>query len=80
MPKIQEIPWAGVRVETGPIRFGTDWAGVFLRGDQALPYSVVLRRLLNGGAIHSHDRSLLEGLATELGSCDERGLTKGGRE
>lgn len=30
------------RVETGAIRFGEDWPGVFLRGDYALPMAQYL--------------------------------------
>ena len=35
------------RAETGPVRFGQDWAGVFLRGDDALGYAYMLLNLLN---------------------------------
>lgn len=30
------MPEGMTRVETGPIRFGEDWAGYFLRGDNAM--------------------------------------------
>jgi hypothetical protein len=64
------------RVETGPVRFGGDWAGVFIRGDEALGNAVALR-----GIIYRHrsvlsvvDRSNLERILSLLESCDEREL------
>lgn len=35
------------RVETGVVQFGTDWPGVFIRGDDAVNYAFSLRFLLN---------------------------------
>ena len=34
------------RTETGPVQFGDDWPGVFLRGDDALAYALLLRNLI----------------------------------
>lgn len=34
------------RPETGPMRFGDDWTGVFIRGDNAAYYAQNLRMLL----------------------------------
>ncbi len=34
------------RVETGVTRFGEDWPGVFIRGDNAFYYSELLERIL----------------------------------
>lgn len=34
------------RVESGPIQFGNDWPGVFLRGDNALFYAMALKKML----------------------------------
>lgn len=39
----QEIP----RVETGPIQFGDDWPGVFIRGDNCAYYNLLLAEILN---------------------------------
>ena len=36
------------RPETGPMRFGDDWAGVFLRGDYAGPMAMALGRFIDG--------------------------------
>jgi hypothetical protein len=30
------------RVETGPVRIGDDWAGIFIRGDDAAGYVLAL--------------------------------------
>lgn len=35
------------RPETGAMEFGTDWPGVFIRGDNALYFSWELKRLLD---------------------------------
>jgi hypothetical protein len=32
---IRQLPAAPERVETGPVQFGDDWPGVFIRGDHA---------------------------------------------
>ncbi len=31
-----------VRVETGPVQFNDDWPGVFIRGDNAAYYAMML--------------------------------------
>jgi len=33
------------RIETGPVKFGEDWTGLFIRGDNCLFYSQQLRLL-----------------------------------
>lgn len=33
---IRVLPKQDIRVETGPIQFGDDWPGLFVRGDEAL--------------------------------------------
>lgn len=69
------------RVETGPVRFGDDWAGVFLRGDYAAPVAMYLRR-----AADAHERGELPDptaaryvrvVADALAECDERGSLDG---
>lgn len=35
------------RVETGPLQINSDWPGVFIRGDNALNYSMQLSRVLD---------------------------------
>lgn len=33
---IRKLPAVERRVETGPVQFGDDWPGIFIRGDNAL--------------------------------------------
>ena len=63
----------GPRPENGPMQFGDDWAGVFLRGDCALPHAFSLRQVLQGAP---PDRMGLSGLIRLLESCDERAGVK----
>ncbi len=35
MANITKLPAHPGRVETGPVQFGDDWPGVFIRGDRA---------------------------------------------
>lgn len=36
------------RVETGPVQFNDDWPGVFIRGDNAACYAMMLEMYLLG--------------------------------
>lgn len=36
------------RVETGPVQFNEDWPGVFIRGDRAMYYSMMLNAYIAG--------------------------------
>lgn len=36
----------GGRVETGAVRFGPDWPGLFVRGDQAFALALDVERLM----------------------------------
>jgi hypothetical protein len=33
--EIRKLPAQDKRVETGPVQFGEDWPGIFIRGDNA---------------------------------------------
>jgi hypothetical protein len=33
------------RVPTGALQFGDDWPGVFIRGDEAMAYASIVRRV-----------------------------------
>jgi len=68
------------RLETGAFGIEDDWPGVFIRGDEALSYAAVIRRLLAAEAPHdlSDDemrecRSFLLELAVLLESCRVKG-------
>jgi hypothetical protein len=78
---VRELPPQMPRVETGPTRFGGDWCGVFIRGDSAAYYAMLLRQVLHPtgedvdamtGAIA---RINLRGLLRILEAGDERGHT-----
>lgn len=43
MERIRRICPEMTRVDTGPIRFGDDWPGVFIRGDESLNFAHKLR-------------------------------------
>jgi hypothetical protein len=60
------------RVETGPLQFGDDWPGLFIRGDEALG----LADTLNAAAAFlpaefSAIRTLLNSVSELLGSCNK---------
>lgn len=40
------IPHSGPRMESGPVQFGDDWPGMFLRGDDACPHGYYLGSLI----------------------------------
>lgn len=37
-----------LRIETGPLQFGSDWPGTFIRGDESFHYRVQLETLIAG--------------------------------
>jgi len=61
------------RVETGPIRFGDDWPGVFIRGDNAFGWAIHLRELRETYGLGT----ALDGLIETLESCDQRRIALG---
>ena len=71
MSNIRQLPAVTERVETGPIQFGDDWPGVFIRGDNASYFAFVLERYLDAtkdvpdAEINRH---VLQGLVSELKS------------
>ena len=46
---IRELPPQDERIETGAIRFGDDWPGLFIRGDNAVYLSFAIKKLLDEG-------------------------------
>lgn len=44
-PEWRQLPAVEDRVETGPIRFGDDWTGLFIRGDTCAYYRLHLEML-----------------------------------
>ena len=71
--EIRLLPEQTKRVETGPVQFGNDWPGIYIRGDNAGHYAMILKTLIEGGGIakddfitQAHLRSLQEVLAGSL--------------
>jgi hypothetical protein len=65
------------RVETGATRFGDDWPGVFIRGDNAMYYGRLLYRLLESipkdqSFYDSAYLYVLYDLVEELQSCEAK--------
>ena len=72
MKKHQKIPLDNVRPQTGPMQFGDDWPGVFIRGDDALGYASAVRRAVETLVevdSSSVDLARLADLVELLGSC-----------
>jgi hypothetical protein len=59
----------GGRVETGPVQFGDDWPGLFIRGDNAFGYAMSLLHLLKEPTDFLA-RLQAEALIKELISCN----------
>ncbi len=62
-------PPDGRRVETGPVAFGDDWPGVFIRGDQAIYFAELMRNVHPRAGL---PRMAMRDLAKLLASCDTR--------
>ena len=71
--EVVKIAHNGERVETGPVQFGDDWPGVFIRGDNAMHYAMILDLALEHGldAVPLNS-GILKGLVRLLASCDVR--------
>ena len=77
--KLQIVPALPARPESGPMQFGNDWPGIFIRGDNALYYAHILSGVAesmatNGGLW----LETVEDLAKLLASCDTRILDQQG--
>ncbi len=80
---VRNLPAQEDRVETGPVKFGDDWTGVFIRGDNAFYYATVLHALLSkveAGEGLWVPRITLYGLVDLLRQSDERKVEDGGTE
>ena len=70
-PSIRQLPESDPRIETGPLQFGSDSPGVFIRGDNALNYAHHLCILLNTAPPTTViTLAVLRGLLTTLDSCN----------
>ena len=64
-----------MRPETGPMQFGEDWPGVFIRGKHALHSGTVLAAVLRSMTpeqIEPYNLGILMGLADDLLSCEQK--------
>ena len=68
---IRKIEKQEPRVETGLIKFGDDWTGTFIRGDDSFHFAMHLRRFLNGEN-DKITRGIILNLLSLLESSDER--------
>jgi hypothetical protein len=59
------------RVETGSIQFGDDWAGIFIRGDNAAFYANAINTLMMYDKSDHMALSALNGLYQLLRSCKQ---------
>lgn len=63
------------RIETGVVQFGDDWPGIFIRGDTALYWSMLLRRLMDQApptnTVDEIERASLVNLCNLLASCEQ---------
>ncbi len=68
--EIRQLQEQTERVETGPTRFGDDWCGVFIRGDNAAALAMYVESMLQGQA-DELERMQIEDLCALLRSCIE---------
>ncbi len=68
MSKCQKFVTSIERVESGPKQFGSDWPGVFIRGDDALGFAAQINRLLKSKQL---DEAFIMEHADCLGSLNE---------
>ena len=68
---MKQIPWDNDkdgRIETGPVRFGDDWNGTFVRGDNSFHIACVLEQAIGIIRIHGNDFNQGELVAIQLES------------
>lgn len=71
--KVRRLAAEEQRVESGPIMFGDDWPGLFLRGDDCYRFVCALREvLLDKADIGLITKSVLMGLLDDLESSNAR--------
>jgi hypothetical protein len=63
----RKFPAEEKRVETGPIQFGDDWPGMFIRGDNAFGLVMAIQGALAGEPM---SLAILKGWSKTLGECN----------
>jgi len=66
------------RPETGKMKFGDDWSGIFIRGDNAKHYSIQLKQVLSdvGSEAGMFAKTTLKGLIELMESAHEHNDVK----
>jgi len=67
MAAIHKFAHEGERIETGVVQFGEDWPGIFIRGDQAIGMSELLKVI--AARVPASEADLLKRISDLLGSC-----------
>lgn len=67
--RVRQFPPAE-RVDTGPIQFGKDWPGLFIRGDHAFAFRLLIEDVLGENVLGAWNRLRLESLANLLDECN----------
>ncbi len=65
------------RVETGPVKFGDDWTGVFIRGDNAVYFAHILDQVLANPEMLKDNAlivAVINSLSVTLKSCEEKSV------
>jgi hypothetical protein len=68
MADIRVFPEQETRVESGPIRFGDDWPGYFIRGDHTFALLLAIRDVLQNN--DASGRRILRSFARAFGECN----------
>lgn len=66
------LPEGLERMESGPIQFGDDWAGVFIRGDNAIHMAMLMNTAAEALRVSIGDQisaTQLKGYAKLISSC-----------
>lgn len=68
------LPDGMTRMESGPVQFGDDWPGMFLRGDDAIPLGLYLHDAAASMRFVGDEMTavVLEDAASRLLACIER--------
>lgn len=68
--EIRQLPAQDQRVESGPVQFGDDWPGVFIRGDDAGVWAMQLKLIIEHYLPDDPlNIAMLKGLQDTLASC-----------
>ena len=68
----QEIPEPGFRVNSGVVRFGADWPGIFFRGDHAGAIAGTLQAIADERDVDDGFAKYLRALSDQFMACQVR--------